>query len=159
MKRWLTLLALIAGSTLTAGIAVAQEAESPPDTVTIERHTSYGALWASGSGSATLDVRRAWVGMRVEGDVSIEGNVHRLLIDGTESSEAVGDGTKVHLTGFAGTIVVVGAHYTVDIQGDVSLHGIGSGKATFRGEGWWRTLHKRGLWAGSDPIPDLDQSR
>ncbi len=159
MKRVLTVLAMVAALGLVMGAAVAAEEEQTPTEVTIERHDGYGALWASGSGHVELDVRRAWVGLRVEGDVAIEGGVHRLVINGAESAEADSDGgTKVHLEDFSGTIFVSGAHYTVDVTGDVSLHGVGSGQATFRGEGWWRTLHRRGLWSGGDPIAIVSPS-
>ncbi|HSF84399.1 MAG TPA: hypothetical protein VLG28_01905 [Acidimicrobiia bacterium] len=155
MKRVLVVLALVAAFAMVAGAAYAAEEDMPAE-VTIESHSRYGELWASGSGAATLDARVARLAMRVDGDVAIEGGVHRLVIDGRESALAEGGGgTQLHLDDFSGTIVVAGANFTVAIEGEVSLHGMGRGHASFRGEGWWKTLHHRGLWSGSDPVTAL----
>ena len=94
---------------------------------------------------------------REVGQASAEGREHFGLIRkaSPEGLDEGGGGTQLHLDDFSGTIVVAGANFTVAIEGEVSLHGMGRGHASFRGEGWWKTLHHRGLWSGSDPVTAL----
>ena len=147
MKRVLTLVAMVAAFTMVAGAAFAQDRAAP------DRRPHQGALWAAGNGTAVLEANQAWIGMRVDGDVSISGGVTLLRIDGEDDArpEAT-DRVDVTLDDFQGTIVVRGTDFVVEVDGRVALHGRGSGQASFDGQGWWHTLRNWGRWAGPDPI-------
>ena len=151
-KRLTTMLVLVISAVMVAGIAVAQDEGTDP-----EHHRKYGALWAKGTGTAELDVDVAKLGMYVVGDVTIVGpaDLDVLINDAPFDRLAESDGTVIELTGFEGVIKIRGENFDVTVEGDVKLHGRGGGSATFRGTGWWKTLHKRGLWPAGDPQTDI----
>ncbi len=152
MKRVLAVVATVAAFSMVVGTAFAQESDRSTDAAP-DRRPHHGALWAAGNGTAVLDVTEGWVGMRVDGDVSITGGVTVLRITGDDDARtAEGDAVDVSLDDFQGTIVVRGTDFIVEIDGKVALHGRGSGQASFEGRGWWHTLRKWGRWAGPDPI-------
>lgn len=153
-KRLTTMLVLMISAVMVAGVAVAQDSGSEP-----EHHRTYGALWAEGTGTVQLDVDMAKLGMYVVGDVTIVGppDLDVLINDVAFERESAPefDGTLIELTGFEGVIKIRGKSFDVTVEGDVELHGRGGGSAGFRGTGWWKTLHKHGLWPAGDPETDI----
>ncbi len=153
-KRLTTMLVLVLSAVMVAGVAVAQDDPAEP-----EHHRKYGALWAKGTGAVELDVDVAKLGMYVIGDVTIVGrsDLDVLINDAPLDRLAApdSDGTVIELTGFEGVIKIRGEDFDVTVEGEVKLHGRGGGSASFRGTGWWRTLHNRGLWPAGDPETDI----
>lgn len=148
-RLWVTV-ATMAALMLVAGSASAAELEDDKP----EHPHRYGHLIAKGTGTVDLDVAVALLGMRVSGDVTITGPADlSVRIDGSDHAPAESDGgTSIVLEDFDGTIVVSGKDFDVHAEGDVYLRGRGAGEASFRGEGWWRTRTKRGLWPADDPV-------
>ena len=151
MKRIVTVLAVMALLLVPAGTALAAEDAA---TDAPERHRDYGALWAKGEGHVELDVERAKLGMKVSGDVTIIGPASlEVHIDGVRSNDLESNADVViALDDFTGRIGIVGTDFTVEVDGKVALKGKGSGSASFLGKGWWKTLHKRGLWPADVPL-------
>ncbi len=151
---WKKRLALISTVILAVGavsmVAVAQD-ERTDDEGKVHRH-GVGALWARGTGAADLDVDHARVGIRLVGDITITGPADLdVRIDGASrrAAESDGGGTVIVLIDFDGTIGIHGHDFTVDADGEIGIRGRGSGSFTLVGEGWWKTLHRRGTWTGA----------
>lgn len=156
MRRTTRLLAIaVLGLALFATTATAASAQEGDETD--QRHRP-GALWAKGTGEVHLDVHAARLGIRVSGDVTIVGPADLdVRINSVEQARAADGGqTIIVLEDFTGRIAVQGQDFTVDIEGEVYLHGVGSGHASFVGEGWWKTRHRRGLWPAAEPQTDIE---
>ena len=149
---WKKRLALMSTVILVIGaismVAFAQD-EGTDDEGKVHRH-GVGALWAKGTGSADLDVNHARVGIRLVGDITITGPADLdVRINGaSRMAENDGGDTVIVLTDFDGTIGIHGHDFTVDADGEIGIRGRGSGSFTLVGEGWWKTLHRRGTWTG-----------
>jgi len=140
-RKLITVLAVVATvSALTTG-AMAQETE-----------TTAGRLWAFGNGTAALDVDQGAVKLLAVGDVTISGptGLDVVINSWFEDSgpEARGGGVDIVLADFAGAIAVKGQNYQITIDGVTTLHGAGSGSASFDGEGLWKTRRGQGQWPG-----------
>ena len=151
-KRTITVITVIGALLAVTGSAYAAEGG------TTDAKRKPGYLVAKGTGHVELDVERAVVKLRLNGDITIEGPAGLdVRIDGARyaAPEGDADGTFIQLTDFQGKVVVRGQDYTVTVDGKVFLKGKGSGNASFLGEGWWKTRHKRGLWPADEPQPQL----
>ena len=139
-KLIIVLALVVAVSALTTG-AMAQETES-----------TAGRLWTFGSGTAVLEVDQGAVKVLAVGDVTISGPAGLDVVInswfGGSGPEARSGDVDIVLTNFAGGISVKGADYTITIDGVTTLHGAGSGSATFDGEGLWKTRRSQGQWPG-----------
>jgi len=147
------LLLPVLGLVLVAATATAVAAQ---DDAATESHR-LGALWAKGSGSVELDVGYARLGMVVNGDVTIIGPAELdVRINSARDAVAEGGQTIIVLDDFTGRIAIHGSDFQVSIEGDVHLHGVGYGDASFVGTGWWKTRHHRGMWPSGEPRTDIE---
>jgi hypothetical protein len=147
------LLLPVLGLALIAASATAAAAQTEED---IEAHR-VGAIWAKGAGSAELQVEKGRVAMVVNGDVTIVGPADLDVRINAIPAAAAGEGSQtiIVLDDFNGRIVVRGAEYSISVEGQVALHGNGSGQAQFVGQGWWKTRHHRGLWPAELPEAEI----
>jgi len=146
------LLLPVLGLALVAASATAAAAQTDDGA---EAHR-LGAIWAKGVGSAELQVDQGRVAMAVNGDVTIVGPADLdVRINAAPAAAALEGGqTIIVLDDFTGRIVVRGSDYTISVEGEVALHGIGRGQAQFVGRGWWKTRHHRGMWPAE--LPDAE---
>lgn len=147
MRRISTVLAVVVASVIVvAGVAFAQEEE----TVVPEHADRPGAaLTSSGDGTVSLDVDRGGLRLYVVGDVSIEGPADLdVVIESWEDTQNAftRGGTSIELADFSGSVFVRGTGFNVDVDGHLTLHGHGTGTASLKGQGLWKTRSDKGVW-------------
>jgi hypothetical protein len=157
MRRSIVLAIVMAVVMAMSATALGQTDETADDAT----DRPVGRLWAFGSGTAGLDVERGIVRMWIVGDVTITGparldvRIDSWATDGPEPANAESDGgAEVILTGFAGSVLVRGADYSVEGDGVIAIKGAGRGTAGLDGTGLWRTRRDRGEWPETVSLGD-----
>ncbi len=155
LKRVVTIAAVVTSLLAVTVVAQAQEPEAAGDS-TIEGR---GYIWAKGSGVAILD-GRGRVQMAIEGDVVIydlagDAVVKIGAVPGEEPDgagarlEDVDPTTTYTFDNFRGRMQVVGSDFRIEAEGEMKFRGRGEGVVELDGQGWWKTLRKRGTWNGA----------
>ena len=149
-KRLMVMLTVVITVVIGSAVAWAQETDRPatPETELAGR----GFLNASGSGTASLEMRGV-LRMAVDGDVVIvdvagDARVHiGSPGQARDSAEELNGRTTYELTNFQGGVGVVGSHFTVEVDGFTAFRARGGGKAELAGEGIWKTRNNWGFWS------------
>ncbi len=149
-KRLIVMLTVVLTVVVGSAVAWAQETDRPvdPETVLAGR----GFLTASGSGTASLEMRGV-LRMAADGDVVIvdiagDARVHiGSTSQAARDAEALTSQPIYELTDFQGGIGVVGSHFTVQVDGFTAFRARGGGKAELVGKGVWKTRNNQGLWS------------
>ncbi|MFQ5522246.1 MAG: hypothetical protein ACE5F5_01535 [Acidimicrobiia bacterium] len=158
MRRTIALVALAATAVLLVAPAVLAETDSTVSETTTEtevlhpeRSREVPTLRAFGDGTAEFDVERGGIRLFIVGDVTIEGpsdlDVRIESWEGESRTAPESDGgTEIVLNGFAGSVFVRGAGYTVEAEGDIAVYAAGYGTAKLEGTGLWKTKSSKGTW-------------
>ena len=149
-KRLMVMLAVVLTVVVGGAVAWGQETDRPIDTET--ELAGKGFLNASGSGTASLEMRGV-LRMAIEGDVvivDVGGDVRVHIASSRQArdrTEALTGQPTYELTDFQGAIGVAGSHFTVEVDGFVAFKARGGGKAELAGEGVWETRNNWGFWS------------
>ena len=152
-RRVIALLALVA---VLMAVAVAANAEETDGEGSAEGR---GWVWAKGNGVAILD-GKGKVQMAIDGDVVIYDYAGDAVVKIGAVPEDEPDGAAAQLQevdptttytfdNFRGRLYVVGSDFRIEAEGRMKFRAHGQGVVEVEGEGWWRTLHRRGTWNGA----------
>ena len=150
-KRLTVVVALVVGSLLVGGIAVAAPAtEANVDPATEAEIGGRGHLWAVGTGSAVLR-GKGTVAMAIDGDVVITdhaGDLRVFIASGPAGTdeEALAPDSVVELDDFRGRLRIVGSGFTLEALGTMVFHAHGKGHASLEGRGVYRARAGCGTW-------------
>ncbi len=149
-KRLIVMLTVVLTVVVGSAVAWAQETDRPVDAET--ELEGKGFLNASGSGTASLEMRGV-LRIAVDGDVvivDIAGDARVRIGSSGQSrddAEAFASQPTYELTDFQGAIRVVGSHFTVEVNGFTAFKARGGGQAELDGEGVWKTRNNWGFWS------------